>query len=37
LVNAAANAPRTTAGAKKFVRCQKASDGCKGANFIIRR
>jgi len=31
--SAAAIAPRTTAGAKKLVRCQKASDGCKGREF----
>ena len=35
-VSTAEIAPRTTAGAKKLVRCQKAADGCKGANFIIR-
>ena len=32
-VNDAAIAPRTTAGAKKLVRCQKASVGCKGREF----
>jgi glutamyl-tRNA reductase len=32
-VNAAANAPRNSAGAKKLVRCQKASAACKRRKF----
>src|SRR4029079_13656608 len=32
-VNAAATAPRNSAGAKKLVRCQKASAACKGREF----